>query len=212
MQYIEFAIQLIKNYNKEFNRLKRARREKDRVFADTDYLEEMSELGFALVPSLGDKPSAYKVKSLCEYFVVRHPHCNYEDIPKAFTSHNIKSRDMSKAKSYLKSVENSSNYLKFEDRLQRIKDVPVRSDLGKKWRRLVHLFYEEYLAYEDRWAARCAIKAFNKMDTGIKIKFGNCSKGGGSMSYIRGVVVDGFEIPLKKFLKDQEFERALLAA
>lgn len=89
-------------------------------------------------------------------------------------------------------------------------ESPIDVELGKKWRQLVSAHIIKDRAYRSRWRVRCAITVFNEMNSGIKIKFGNQSRGGGSMSVINHVVIDGFNIKLAKFLDDALFETAIL--
>lgn len=217
MDCSEFALQLIKNYNNEFNRMKRAKARRMRICTDIEFIEEMKANGLNLYLYTDTKLRQYDRTRLRQYFSdIR----TGKKLPVAFTSSQIKRRDVAEATRYLSSIVDrgalggsmSAMYAEKLSELECLKQLPVFTKLGKKWRAMVDAYFEEKQAYEDRWAARCAIKAFNKMNTGTEIKFGNCRRKGGSMSYIRFVVIDGYHMPLKKFLENVQFEQVILAA
>lgn len=97
----------------------------------------------------------------------------------------------------------------FNELRDKLEAIPVHK-YGAKWQEYVDTFFEEQTASDARWQARCAIYAFNKMGTGIVIKFGTLGKGKGSMSRIKHVIIDNDPIPLRKFLDNAEFEQAIL--
>jgi len=221
MDFTAFAIALIKSYKREHNRYRRALAAKHRIYSDQSYLKEMKEQGFdPYIHMEGRGIRRYEKKQLRNCF--RTPNDVRPKTPLGFVSAAIKREhlkeitkqlaQMAEASTARIGIEFNPSYTDKLNEKELVNKIPVLAELGKKWRTLVDACCEEHKAYEDRWEARCAIKAFNKMDTGIHIKFGNCGHKGGSMSYIRFVTIDGFDIPIRKFLENAQFEQVILSA
>jgi hypothetical protein len=212
MDLTAFALKLIKAYNAENNRLRRARNKVNSIKRDNEWRAKMAYHYFSLDPSLRCNSSAWDYKRSRAYFY------SYTQLPvkTAFVSYAAKNSEVQQEKRNLcrlRSCWNESSTPVKESlaKIEEIKKAPVYPELGKKWQQLVDAQLEEKKAYDDRWEARCAIKAFNKMNLGIQIKFGSCRRGGGSMSYISHVEVNGDKIKLAKFLDNTIFETAILS-
>lgn len=214
MDCTTLALNLIKAYNAEYNRYRRAEYKKLKILRNEDYVSDMKANGFAITlqRDCGFR-RGHDIGHARSFF--RNADGTGDRIVYAFVSAAVKRNFIKKAE---KELDNIRDYASLEVRnhrgaeIQTLKQKPVLSKLGKQWQTYVDALLEEQRAYHSRWEARCAIKAFNKMNTGVLIKFGNCNRGNGSMGYIHHVVIDGDKIPLRKFLDNVEFESAILAA
>lgn len=211
MDCTTLALKLIKAYNKENNRYRRAIYKQNKIVHNTEYQVEMGRRGLSHRTSFKiRKGSSYR--RAYNYFENVNPSERYTFI--AFVSEAIKNKELRAIQQHINALrvsEQAPTALQVREKdYQELKAKPVLTKLGAMWREYIDAVVEMNGAYETRWEARCAIKAFNKMETGIEIRFGNCSRHGGSMSYIHHVVIDGDKIPLRKFIDNAEFESAIL--
>lgn len=211
MNTTQLIVKLIKQYNVEHNRLTRARYAKHKISGNQKFQEDMKLHG--LCPYTVDEYQERDIKRFKSYFVDDHGRISHD----VFVSKAIKTKHVRQAEKELAEVRAAGSLTAFhlleaKNQLNSLKGALVLVELGAKWRRYVAACMESDEAYEARWQVRCAIKAINKLDLGMQIKFGNCTTGGGSMSRIRFVNVDGFDVPVKKFLENAQFEEAVLAA
>jgi hypothetical protein len=215
MDCTTFVLALIKAYKTEHNRMKRAQAKKTRIFRDRVWTNQMSAHDFSSYfyhDSTRYKPTSYHFKRARKHF---HD-LKHQETLVAFVSNGVKraairEQELELARLRNRFAESVDKIVIAKTKLAQLKKVPVLAALGKTWQLLIDAYAEEYKAHEDRWKARCAIYAFNKMNMGIQIKFGHC-RGSGSMSTINHVVIDGDKIPLKKFLENAEFESVVLNA
>jgi transposase len=200
MDSTEFALKLIKAYKAEANRLRRA------LYAvnknNTKWREQKDTRYNSLYIDESDKTHR-------DYFIGDG---SVIEKTSFFISKNIKKRELDELDKWIEhNGHSSSSYLaKIKADREVMKNAPVLQELGKLWQAIFDAKKEKAAAYKARWEVRCAIKAFNKMDTGILIKFGRAVPNGGSMSNIVAVVIDGERIPLRRFLDNAEFETTLL--
>jgi hypothetical protein len=209
-----FALQLIQAYNAEHNRLRRARAEFNRIYRDNEWQAGMRAMNYTVHPDLRMDSRTWDYRRVRGHFHDRG--LTHVQLKTAFVSHVAKRREIRILERELANMrlicdESSRTVKEYVAKLECAKDTPVLSKLGKKWQQLVDARFEEKRAYDARWRARCAIAAFNKMNLGIQIKFGTCRRGGGSMSYISHVVVNGDKIKLARFLDNAIFETAILS-
>jgi len=206
------AFKMIQSYISEHNRVRRSHAAYLRAIRDPEWVG--ASRAMAICAFYGIAAKGQKRKQMLKAF-----HNAYgKPITSVFVSSGIKRATISKLNSELKYLEtykaahrHSVRWTELEDELNKTENTPVNTKLGKMWRRIVNAQFDEAEARESRWQARCAINAFNKWSN-IKIKFGNCSRGGGSMSYVDHVVIDGFKIKLSKFMENALFETAILTA
>jgi hypothetical protein len=199
----KFALELIKSYNSEFNRMRRAKAAAKRILTNDFYLIEMEKLN--LVTHLAKAPGSVEEREYQKRnFITKNP---AYDEPRIFTSKAAKQCEIRKRTKMMRFFNDNRAERHY---LEEYKSRSVRSDLGGVWAEYVQALWDYNHAYKLRFEARCAIKAFNKLKTGIEIRFGNCRRGGGSMSYINHVLVDGDKVPLSKFLDNAEFEVVVL--
>lgn len=212
MDSTTLALKLIKAYETEHSRMRRAQAKKGKIVSNKEWIKSMEVLGLcSYLPSRNYKWSAMDFKYTRNYFY----NSQHSSVISPFVSHGIKNAHIREhlldiARMRGKWEEGDSRISDAEIRLKKIRQTPVAAALGKIWRELVDAESEKCKAIEARWQARCAINAVNKMDTGIQIKFGSCNRNGGSMSRIHHVVIDGERIPIKKFLENAEFETVIL--
>lgn len=209
MDMTAFVLKLIEAYKTEHNRLLRAKAKQQRILSDSEWTLQMNKrkLNFHFIcrdADLRHSRNFFKNNDIEQKFSVRF-----------FVSQGVKNASVRKASHRLAIIiaqngNDSAFVAEKREELEKLKNTPVEAVLGKKWRELIDACIEENKAYKTRWQARCAIYAFNKMDMGIKIKFGNCSRGGGSMSYISRVIVGSDEVKLSKFLDNAIFETVIL--
>lgn len=210
MNLTKMVVQLIESYTKEHNRLRRARYAKHNSFLTDELKAEMAKHGFATHVQhseySGNKGLSRRAR---DSFITP----DGRNTKLAFVSSGIKQRHLKEAKNQLawNLTQGTPEYIEACNKdIADITKTPVLKELGIAWRRYIDAVIEENEAYETRWEARCAIKAFNNLKTGFAIKFGNAGHKGGSMSYIKYVVIDGDKIPLRKFLDNAVFEAIVL--
>jgi hypothetical protein len=210
MNATEFALKLIQDYNTEHNRYRRAHAAISRLRHDNKWHEEAYALN---IKSFYARPSGLSHKDARNTFLDRGTNMPTNTL---FVSSGVKSGRIraynSKIKLWKSTISpHAADRIKEIERVLEIaKNAPVKAVLGRKWRQHVAAQSAADDAYESRWEARCAITAFNKMKCGITIKFGTCDRGGGSMSVINYIVVDGDKVKLAKFLDNALFETAIL--
>lgn len=213
MDTTNFAIKLIEAYKAEHNRMMRSRLKQYKIKGDRGWTSAMESRGLSTTVYRKDNMRSYVHKRFRNYFNTgRHSPCfSY------FVSHSVKNAWIRRQELHIAQLrtrydEEDHQIVAVKAIIASAKTAEVLTHLGKTWRKLVDAVFEEHEAYKARWEARCAIYAFNKMDLGIQIKFGSCNNGGGSMSYINHVIIDGDKIPLRKFLENVEFESVILSA
>lgn len=219
MNCTELALKLIKNYTQEHNRVRRAKNKQYRITTNPEYQAEMVKNGFSgriKYGQVSDGPlRKYDKNSLREYFRDGDGVAMTDTRLVGYVSEAVKRRDLKVIERRIANFPSSVTLEYFEGTRRlyyALKAKPIFVELGKMWQEYVDAFCDARDAYEARWEARCAIKAFNKMGTGIQIKFGNCTSGKGSMDYPKYVIIDGDKIPLRQFLNNAEFEVAILSA
>lgn len=217
-----YAAQLIKKYNQEFNRLRRADYLMHNLRRDKSLQAEFEKYGLKLDHWAYGKTISKRTRDSFN---------NADGQPgdKYYVSTGIKKRALKLAQWEVDQIEKwlakppdkrqldvnlyTPDFIKHRrEQLQQIKETKVLYGLGRVWRRYVDAVLEHQEAYETRWQARCAIKAFNEQNLGITIKFGSNHNGCGGMNYIRHVIIDGDKIPYRKWLASAEFEGIVLAA
>lgn len=211
MNATELALKLIQSYKEEYNRERRAANAQRRAYVDPVWVEGARARGLRGNVYDGN----YSRKLLLKSFLSEttgYPTQTH------FVSSAAKNGAIRRQRSEIKRrkarnfCEGDVIITSLERHLCALENAPVEAELGKLWQKQVKAYFEEKAANKARWEVRCAINVFNRMNLGIKIKFGNCRPGGGSMSYISHVEVDGCKIKLAKFLDNAVFESAILSS
>ena len=213
MDSTTFALKLIEAYKAEHNRYRRAQAKRLKITQDQEWIKSMKALGLCsfFYASHDHKMREYDRKRARNHFHdERHNSVTSPFVSQGIKNASIREQSLSLARLRCTNAEKENCITMAKAKLKQVQQTPVVPALGKTWQELVDACAEERYAYEARWEARCAIYAFNRMDMGIQIKFGNCGHHGGSMSYINHVVIDGDKVPLKKFLDNAEFESVVL--
>lgn len=205
MDITQLMVKLIKNYNNEHNRYLRAQKTKKKISKDEEFRSELQRHNLRM---------HYDTNVIYKEWRNMFLDDNRHESKKAFVSQAIKNACI---KQYLHDIGQTRTHkppppitILQRQVLDGLQDAPVLRKLGKMWRMYIDSMVEEKKSYQDRWIARCAIKGFNKLDLGMKIKFGQ--RINSSNSRIAAINIDGFDIPIKKFLADAQFEQAILDA
>jgi hypothetical protein len=208
MDHMAMAVALIKAYRSQYNRGVRAQRRLDLVLGKGAYMKDMRDHG--LEPFYQGPKITKRI-----YNEIRKSFQYYNSIPvRAFTSKRAKSDEIRRLSKELSQVGpngwHEERITHHVNELDRVRALPVYARLGKLWQTYLYAHYEMQQADKEKYEVRCAIKVFNKLDTGIAIRFGNMRTT--AMNRIYAVRIDGFDIPVSKFLDNVEFENAVLAA
>lgn len=205
MNTTEFALKLIQDYNTENNKLRRAKAAQYAIFSKSDWHDMAASAG---VSSYYYKDCGLSRREAEKTFLDASSQQRTWAIFVSASAKNGAIRSLKRQLNRMTVRNLNSDFI--EDRLSLAQGATVNTKLGKIWRKIVNAHFDEIEANRSRWEVRCAIRAFNKMNLGIKIHFGNCRSG--SMTRISHVEVNGDNIKLARFLDNAIFETAVLNA
>lgn len=203
----DFAVKLIEQYREQDNRLRRAEYAKRLASNSNDW--RMKAYDAKISPYFEEKSRLNRKQALNVFL-----DGDYLPTRSLFVSAAVKAGYKRHLKAQIKRLESDPyasqkwRISEFKEELDELDSRPVRADLAKLWRAVVNAHFDREEAYKERWQARCAIYAFNTMNLGLKIKFGNMANG--PMSRVCYIEVDGFDVKLKTFLENAEFESVIL--
>lgn len=222
MDSMAMALALIKEYRQQFNREVRVRRVSKAALSNSKYIDTMRTKGFNCYLR-NDLPSYRYKQAFRTFFGFKG---NYrEDV---FVSKSLKNAAIRRLKKEIQwATDRRDGYVadkidtltisrantsitRLTQELEDARLKPVEAELGTIWRAYVKAVHEEKQAHEKKYAIRCAIKVFNKLNTGISIHFGNCRSS--AMNRIYRVRVNGEDLMTSRFLENAEFETVILAA